>query len=132
MINPKEFRIGNLVNHYHPGRKMIHMIYPTVGTVTRIDKNDITIDHGIPGKQYRAEPLPTTLEILPKLGFVESTLSAKCPIYYFVDKGFVIIKLSDGFRLDSHCFRVYLPYVHQLQNLFFALTGDELKFTPCS
>ena len=65
------------------------------------------------------KPIPLTEEWLKKFGFKEKTHT------------FVFGNISIKQQTKS-CFFYHtgfnLRYVHQLQNLFFALTGEELKF----
>jgi len=50
----------------------------------------------------------------------------------WVDKNGVITisKLGEGFLYLANQRHVNIFYVHQLQNLYFALTGEELTLTP--
>ena len=76
-------------------------------------------------------PIPLTEEWLLKFGFEGS------PSDYKKEKLSITLKGSDVYHIKG---RVYfnswaiieeqLKYVHQLQNLFFALTGEELKISP--
>lgn len=77
-------------------------------------------------------PIPLTEEWLEKLGFKKNqqrvgTAGAECvPFDYTVDgwhRSDIVIK---DFQLAYPIFNVELQYVHQLQNLYFALTGEEL------
>lgn len=74
------------------------------------------------------DPIPLTPEILEKCGFGNGN-SEKANVdlwnkYWIGD-----------FELDNNkeCFdyegKVSIKYLHQLQNLYFALTGEELKIT---
>jgi hypothetical protein len=75
------------------------------------------------------EPIPITEEWLLKFGF-EKTMSWTYVkdlvgnlklVYYLGEKGW-----SMGFK--SYSDFPNLKYVHQLQNLYFALTGEELTY----
>lgn len=75
----------------------------------------------------KVSPIPLTAEILEKALFEYegATTIAKenFPVYF----------KKNGFKLSAHAFylltNVQVPckYVHQLQNLYFALTGEELE-----
>jgi hypothetical protein len=71
-----------------------------------------------------AEPITLTEEFLINFGFEEVLNS-----YY--KKGFLILNsnfepiFTDGNYIDE-VIGVKIEYVHQLQNLYFALTGEEL------
>ena len=78
------------------------------------------------------EPIPLTNEWLLKLGFVkhEQGYSIESGRQGFImdlaqDTDWIILYRDDiGCRYNS---LIFLDYVHQLQNLYFALTGEELK-----
>lgn len=78
--------------------------------------------------QYRSsfiskyvEPILLTEEWLLKFGFEkDDTIWIKHPIYGLLEKnGRFFIELGETGG-------IYIKYVHQLQNLYFALTGEEL------
>ena len=87
--------------------------------------------------EYNTIPIPLTEDWLLKFGF-EKTVTAtegffKVRIQYTIGRFFILNSNAekpsfgiglhdvwDGISLD-------LKYVHQLQNLYFALTGEELK-----
>ena len=91
---------------------------------------------------YSVNPIPLTPEILEKCGFKKYSHEPGyslgsdekdeiCDEYSFgkltiMDwgNGFV---LSNSFSFDL---RIELKYLHQLQNLYFALTGEELNYQP--
>jgi hypothetical protein len=64
------------------------------------------------------EPIPLTEEWLLKFGF-EYRKDTDCYHYY----NFILNKLFVMMDIDIH---VYIKHVHQLQNLYFALTQEEL------
>jgi hypothetical protein len=82
--------------------------------------------------EYTIEPIPLTEEWLLKFGFEETDPKT------FMD-GLYSRKKGDGFYINketmSYCTFDYegtiddiikIQYVHQLQNLYFAVTGEEL------
>lgn len=75
---------------------------------------DIWINDGL--KIY--DPIPLTEEWLLKFGFEKGSL------IYFNLNGEIVFKGDNAFRYFG--LTVQLKYVHQLQNLYFALTGQEL------
>ena len=122
-MEAKELRIGNLV----------YGVSDRIETVVGLGNNTIS---AYPGKLVDAQmffteddftPIPLTEEWLVKFGFepyenignrrfyhienfiVESSIPA-APVYYTCGRELI-------------CF---IEYVHQLQNLYFALTGEEL------
>ena len=82
-------------------------------------------------------PIPITEEWLIKLGFTHDQVFDKYFIYLPLDK-YLLEKLSfrtnEGFIcLDGIKYRTLLKtvtHVHQLQNLYFALSGQELTIQP--
>lgn len=65
--------------------------------------------------------VPLTEEWLLKFGFNKNNMMGETNF----NKGGLYIS-DDFIFVYYHGNRVYLKYVHQLQNLYFALTGDEL------
>jgi hypothetical protein len=125
-MNTTELRIGNLVN-----LMLNHEDFKTI----RVDVTDlINISHG---GVY--EPIPLTEEFLLKFGFEYINRHDNNFITfqdwthnYFLqcdakkrDNKYLIL---DNCLNDLRSFSmVDIEYVHQLQNLYFALTGEELK-----
>lgn len=109
MIKPSELRIGNYVydldeNHNQVVKRTYH-----------IDENYIKIE----------KPIPLTEEWLLRFGFEKDSNG------YFYHKSFhigIAKQHDDIFHLyKGHgCVDIKIINVHQLQNLYFALTGEEL------
>ena len=77
------------------------------------------------------EPIPLTPRILEKCGFKEGSyhknwfsIPTLTPHIVKYDDGF-ILEMVDDIRISES-----FQYLHQLQNLYFALTGTELNYTP--
>jgi hypothetical protein len=79
------------------------------------------------------EPIPLTLEILEKANLINITDSS---CFTNKDNSVTVFKGSQGYYVcwedagrESSISIIGKPfhYVHQLQNLYFALTGEELK-----
>jgi hypothetical protein len=78
------------------------------------------------------EPIPITLEILGKCGFDGSNFKRRfnkvgetsLTMYFENDK--LSIEDFDWYKEDMP----NIKYLHQLQNLYFALTGEELNYQP--
>jgi len=110
-----ELRIGNLISY--KGEKE--------GYVSSIGNNGFETcrtynDMPFGSDEYDDyEGIPLTEEKLVKFGFIKDS------IYLFYSLGNFIIR--HDFILCDIGIRVYIQYVHQLQNLYFALTGEELK-----
>ena len=129
MIEANELRIGNLVYDN------FDVSNPYVVTIFSLD-DFIAISHGC----NKYQPIPLTEEWLVKCGFVKDS-----KIEYLMGhinntytKSYLIIGTYDN--VFSPCVRMYdrddwayyeeigenIKYLHQLQNLYFALTGEEL------
>jgi hypothetical protein len=118
MIKPEELRIGNWVKW--PNEK---------------EPNEAEWAHGhwlgVFDKNYPfPDPIPLTEEWLIKLGFekqqeehvwYELQISSSLALIEGDKNGYMEVFLLD------HDDSVRVRYVHQLQNLYFALTGEELK-----
>jgi hypothetical protein len=115
-MKANELRIGNWVNSTY------------LGKYVRIDGNDLD------GHDYDSEiglaPIPLTPEILEKAGFkwdanLQQYLNDKdtAGILINVDKG-----TGSNFYVEFYYSFLHIKHLHQLlQNLYFALTGDELE-----
>ncbi len=67
-------------------------------------------------------PIPLTEEILIKAGFKEEYDG------WVFGKTIFITKDDDGWHVGNFGFFINsIQYLHQLQNLYFALTGEEIK-----
>ena len=112
-MKTNELRIGNLVNYLGNTTK--------VNSISGTDKFYIaTYSSGI-FHESNFEPIPLTEEWLLKFGFEQREFS--------FDKGsFFLSKRTgkDGFLYQAHTNRFQVKHVHQLQNLYFALTNQEL------
>jgi len=77
-------------------------------------------------------PIPLTDEWLIKLGFkrkekiVNEDVYIKGPLGIFPDYH-IVVYYVETCKDGSHTIPITLKYVHQLQNLYFALTGEELE-----
>ncbi len=128
MIHANEVRLGNLVYHRN-WRKMVDMQEPIIGTITLISKNGFTIDNKWQASQ--AEGIPITPDILETCGFERMPeFSNTHWEYKMVTKN--LTKLfyhcgTNSFIIGQPCAsRTTIIYIHQLQNIFYALTGEQL------
>ena len=108
-MEAKDLRIGNLV-----------FIGKEVNVLELVDFVDIYENNTI--KHF--EPIPLTEEWLLKFGFESYDGEYKYASRWLniekSENGYV--KLADDYFIDSFEFK----HVHQLQNLYFALTNEEL------
>lgn len=124
MIPANELRIGNWVNKKCYG-----------GTQFLIEKIDGSYIKWVEDGSAACEPIPLSPEILEKLGFVEKdrALLERHGFRNFFHKkavvqlGTNIIKTWVGKMREPV---EHLKSLHQFQNLYFALTDEELNYTP--
>ena len=135
-MKASELRIGNLV---YVTDNLTNLIFKEITPInihnlmhlTGWDKSPVDIEF---------EPIPLTEEFLLKFGFANIDKGGNDFITY-TDKEHnyylqIDVRRKDGKYLildnsfdDLRAFSmVDIEYVHQLQNLYFALTGNELKY----
>lgn len=148
MIDSKELRIGNWVannfgNHIEVGGVYIAGIDPfATSTPSVLGEKDIRLE---PNYYYdEIKPIPITEELLIKAGFTNYEWCEDCAFIKFQGQH-MFIRFYDN---KWHCTKTrvtkdeighathghkdivkkgLLKHLHQLQNLFFALTGKELN-----
>jgi len=116
-MEAKELRIGNWVKISHPDiDKFVYNEMVVIDFVQMVDKKN----------KYIYDPIPITEEILIKAGFKsigDEYLFDNDIIYYLNEFSWNMGDISyngsdDWFKCE---------YVHDLQNFYFALTGEELE-----
>lgn len=112
-----ELRIGNVITMYvkeSPAISSIHLVEPT--TLMMIDGSIQSI-----GMAFR--PIPLTEEILLRVGFSS--------VNYTELNGHTVRFKNGVYELCSQYisreYYIEVKHLHQLQNLYFALTGQELN-----
>jgi hypothetical protein len=99
------------------------------GKVTCITAYKVTLNERDPIKPVNLMPIPLTEEWLLKFGFKESGRDINIIHWY---NGVIYLNSYEldfnGYWLRYYRGRIHckINYVHQLQNLYFALTGEEL------
>jgi hypothetical protein len=122
MINVQELRIGNYVDCERP------RYYEKFITVESVCFDSINLNF----REYELEklqPIPLTEEWLLKLGFIKSKLEGydvhfKYSHHLLHSSITALYNAEFSLLLDNVARGI--KYVHQLQNLYFALTGEEL------
>jgi len=128
MIKTTELRLGNLF--MVPAHKNL------IASVTEIREDYVVCKGGnLNFLLASVEPIPLTTEFLLKLDFVlltnrwqalEDCLQKKHDLLNFnIYPNFKIIDIKYGNCGSTRILTV--KYIHQLQNLFFSLTGEELQ-----
>lgn len=122
MINANELRIGNYVNYYQVYIRVLSINSPHASEQERYDGKYI-LEIGSPDSFNvsinEVSPIPLTEELLLRFGF-----EAIQDGYY--KKGEITWNI---YNEQCHFIDWELPHIqhlHQLQNLYFALTGQEL------
>lgn len=125
MIQVNELRIGNVVwdkNNdsffrvdeiaFFPSGQVYELReYPNISTCRTLNT-------------VHAESYPLTEEILLKCGFSGFLFpKIKGPLVIYNDNNEIVVY---SYPMRSFCFDK-IKYLHQLQNLYFALTGEELE-----
>lgn len=117
MIQANELRIGNwIADHEAGGCFKIESIYKNMKGVYWVSYRNESITCSID----ELEPIPLTEEWLVKFGYTKS----KCDTYWWNDNNITLY--YNVFDKLSNYYGYELKYVHQLQNHYFALTGEEL------
>lgn len=133
MTTAQELRIGNWVKYDNRLFQIesIARSFPCLNTdefgIGVVDWNNIN-------------PIPLTPEILEKCGFKRHTYEMSgCKVWYLQDTSW---RVAQSYR-DENEYKLWhervspptwnlktLNYLNELQNLIFALTGEELTFKP--
>jgi hypothetical protein len=124
-MKANELRIGNYVKYY--GNSKTYKI-DGINTDAEIWGNQGYIRSGSAKISIDAiKPIPITEEWLLKFGLLKSGS------VFFIDDYYIIFRENNiqelGFDVDYGFYVLAeFEYVHQLQNLIFALTGKELNY----
>ncbi len=113
MIDVKELRIGNWIRNVEGDREEV--VNLDFFRWLSVEEYDL---------EYY-EPIQLTKEWFLKFGYNEVAPDCYLMGDYYTD----IVSSEVRFYLDGDSCRYYITvkHVHQLQNLYFALTGEELK-----
>ncbi len=117
-MKASELRIGNYYNQFGNAEKVSWSTLKTLEESTT--------------EQLWCKPIPLTEEWLLKFGF-EKKLNCSNMIYYIL-AGKCLLEYNLTHNIADIVKKVHLDlfieieYVHQLQNLYFALTNEELTY----
>ena len=127
MINANELRIGNYLQDEIELEKMLPVFKIEPGIITCGDE-----DFTYPYLAETLKPIPLTPEILEKAGYqYRNEHRGGGAIMDHADGQSIGIRREGGLRMLL-AWKAPIDYLHQLQNLHFALTGTELSITPSS
>jgi hypothetical protein len=126
MIQANELRIGNLV--LFKGEVDVIIEIGQAGNGFCENNGYFNFDTGT------IAPIPLTPEWLERCGFEYLSFDFGIANFFKLNDRFELIVVREGVKCeyergsyyyeDEHC---SIKYLHQLQNLYFALTGEELK-----
>lgn len=132
MIKANELRVGNWVNRndldgvYTVRSVCIDRVHP----INLIERDSVkNINWACECALSELEPIPLTPEILEKAGFEEDKLH-ECYVIWnsvsnvaieFFDNQLQLVGQNSAEEIG------HIKHLHQLQNLYFALTGEELN-----
>jgi len=134
MINASELRLGNRCTYGAHGVVVVSEIKESGKVrITHMEQHSINMGYSSSLlHEDDIDPIPLTREILEKCGFDKSGLYGwvnrvdEYSLLIVQDNGrFELMDITSGETVLSWDTRV--EYLHQLQNLFFSLAGDELE-----
>lgn len=121
MIDPKELRIGN----YFQWKDIASM---------GVGVDVITNGQMIQDYQGFKDPIPLTSEWLEKFGWIWNEECNSFEKYGDTRMNLQYHDVNSSYSMFNYVLKAKiadkLQYVHQLQNLYFALTGKELTLNP--
>lgn len=131
-MEAKDLRIGNY-HYYHIHDELDNpKDYEVIDQIDADDLKWLSSEAGQNDEQY--QPIPLTEDWLKRFGFEfkKGRISEDSGVQLFndfYDKGKFKLNHWDNGKLFywDDKFDNQIQYVHQLQNLYFALTGEELK-----
>jgi len=121
MVKANELRLGNLVYGFK-----------TIWQIDFTDFRNYDTDTG----ELPYDPIQLTPEILERCGFQYYAWPDFLQFSHFIKNDFILRETDSGYSFfnTSKCDNsqrqhlVIIRHLHQLQNLYFALTGEELEY----
>jgi hypothetical protein len=125
MIKANELRIGNKVDYYG-----------NIVTINYINDTDVGFSDYVPFDYPLLDeinPVPITEDRLVRFGFKRDTkydweLKVNGVIFYGMVDNRQYDYLNSIFILNLPDSKINIHHIHQLQNLYYALTGEEMKY----
>lgn len=126
MIKVNDVRVGNFF--IEEGNGYVQWDWKDFANYVKDKRDGFELEHlgEIMVISDKIEPIPLTPEILEKARF-NKVDNEKDEVYYWYSKKLSLTEFKKRFKLAHYDNPVYIKYLHQLQNLYFALTGEELE-----
>jgi hypothetical protein len=141
MLQPRELRIGNLViwnpqllnpkatlppmyiEVFEIMQDKIAYVFPNIENRVEPFEDDV-VQRGTHTRQFEElDPVILTREILPHAGFTEN--KELLGSTYFIKNNIILKPVDKGFKFHDHI-EVSFRYLHQLQNFYYLVTGEDL------
>lgn len=136
-MNASEFRVGNLLeckslNNTYNDRIPYYgdSIYSIDGILSDMVLLDVGYNSYIRVGYNEIKPIELTEEFIERLGFTKIKSNyEESETYDFFKENIYLDMANTSIKINNvYCLSFIPAYVHQLQNIFFALTGEELTF----
>jgi hypothetical protein len=127
MIQANELRIGNLVTWEDEPNRILKVDEIGYNRWVRFENGDGSI---IDDEECNLQPIPITEEWLLRFGFELELKEGNQNEYRVYSFNQITYNTNHGWWWNKCHLEVQPNNIHQLQNLFFALTGEELQFKP--
>ena len=125
-MKANELRIGNIIKWDDESQDFVTVI----GIDTKDNSTAIATNQNELAEIEEFEPILLTEEWLMNFGFTKGTdlWGERAEYEYLFSEG-KGVTVSDTNEIYMGCFSQTLQYVHQLQNLIFAMSGVELQLS---
>jgi hypothetical protein len=123
MIKAQELRVGNLINFYHHKHDLTEIKIQGIYFDEELKEYCVSNEY-YPVNINGLVPIPLTEEWLLKFNAECYEFDNGQPNQYRIGSRLFVIRDKNIVDYGSS---VVIKYVHQLQNLYFALTGEELE-----
>jgi hypothetical protein len=123
MIRATEFRIGNLVKY-----KIKDKLEWQIVSIDASDFPFLLLAEKSDAVEAHYMPIPLTIELLENCGFKRPVVNGE-PIPFFKKSRYTIFEIIPKifeFTIDSAILFKKIEYLHQLQNVYYFLLGEEL------
>lgn len=128
-MNPNELRIGNLLTNYGNLCKVFAIQEDNFQVEVIKVEHIVEIDFNNPKFiSSLIMPISLTEEWLTILGFIKTKPNSIFDYpYWSMDGVEILFQADQTFLFNASCGNIPIHFVHQIQNLYFVLTGKELE-----